>query len=1089
MLTGDVGSGKSSLVDAITSLLVPHQKITYNKAAGAEKQERSLYTYIRGAYGNEQDEQTQTSKLLTLRDETSYSVILGVFHNEAIQRSMTLAQVFRLKKNDKNPERFYVLAEGALSIKADFFGNIKNISDIRTSLKKNHPCETFDSFKEYGQRFRQEFGIKSEQALDLFYQAVSMKSVGNLTDFVRSHMLEKTEAFGQIEELCASFEDLRGAHDAILKARKQIEMLQPIKDSGERFDLDQLHKEDLLQQRNFIDPYFENHRADLLKNSLQKLEDKKEKVVLQIEKRQLALQDERGNRLQLEMSLQSQGGGRVQALKTEIEQKTKEKERRVQHEARYREPCDMLGHRLPKTVDEFLQNRNDTQILRDETKLKKEKAEADFVDLKIELSKLQTQETDFRSEIDSLKKRQTNIPLVSLRLRAEMALALGLAEDDLPFAGELLQVKTSEKKWQGAVERVLRNFGLSLLVSEAHYAQVSRYVNKTHLRGKVVYFRVQPEKRSRGRLSPDSLVAKIDIRRDSDFFDWIRNELDAHFNFECCENIEDFQRYPKALSLTGQMKMSGKKHEKDDRHALDDRTRYVLGWSNKEKIEALKKDLEALQKIGQGIADRVFQCESFKKEYENRLRSCESLLHFQSYEEINWQNLAVLIHDLEKEIKKLTEESNVLKVIEGLLEESKVKINEHEERVASLQREQGQLETDITTQTTQLQQALEVLNSADPGKKSEIFQCLKLLSDELGVLNELNLANLNKRQSLFREGLQARIDALASSLGRQSTKISQLINHFLSQFPEFKVNVDASVESVPELKMLMSKLQDEDLPRHEARFYKKLKEDTINGMAMFQELLEKERRGIENKIQVINDCLRGIDYNPGTYICILLNKNIDQEIVHFRQDLRMILSNTTGSESVYTEQKFLQVKEVIDRLKGRPQQIDADKKWTQKVTDVRNWFVFAASERFKADNIEKEFYPDSGGKSGGQKEKLAYTVLASALAYQYGIEALYDTPKSFRFVMIDEAFGRGSDESARYGLTLFEKLNLQLLVVTPLQKIHVIEDYVSHVHFIHNEASKDSRIHSLTIEQFRERKTQHLLPLPITGSEKIREVQ
>lgn len=36
LLTGDIGSGKSTLVDAITTLLVPAQKIAYNKAAGAE---------------------------------------------------------------------------------------------------------------------------------------------------------------------------------------------------------------------------------------------------------------------------------------------------------------------------------------------------------------------------------------------------------------------------------------------------------------------------------------------------------------------------------------------------------------------------------------------------------------------------------------------------------------------------------------------------------------------------------------------------------------------------------------------------------------------------------------------------------------------------------------------------------------------------------------------------------------------------------------------------------------------------------------------------------------------------------------------
>ena len=36
LLTGDIGSGKSTLVDALTTLLVPPQKIAYNKAAGAE---------------------------------------------------------------------------------------------------------------------------------------------------------------------------------------------------------------------------------------------------------------------------------------------------------------------------------------------------------------------------------------------------------------------------------------------------------------------------------------------------------------------------------------------------------------------------------------------------------------------------------------------------------------------------------------------------------------------------------------------------------------------------------------------------------------------------------------------------------------------------------------------------------------------------------------------------------------------------------------------------------------------------------------------------------------------------------------------
>jgi uncharacterized protein YPO0396 len=74
-------------------------------------------------------------------------------------------------------------------------------------------------------------------------------------------------------------------------------------------------------------------------------------------------------------------------------------------------------------------------------------------------------------------------------------------------------------------------------------------------------------------------------------------------------------------------------------------------------------------------------------------------------------------------------------------------------------------------------------------------------------------------------------------------------------------------------------------------------------------------------------------------------------------------------------------------------------------------------------------------------------------------------------VVIDEAFGRGSDESAQYGLQLFEKLNLQLLIITPLQKIHIIEPFVASVGFVHNAEGRDSRLRNLSIDEYRQEKS------------------
>jgi uncharacterized protein YPO0396 len=292
---------------------------------------------------------------------------------------------------------------------------------------------------------------------------------------------------------------------------------------------------------------------------------------------------------------------------------------------------------------------------------------------------------------------------------------------------------------------------------------------------------------------------------------------------------------------------------------------------------------------------------------------------------------------------------------------------------------------------------------------------------------------------------------------------------------EFKLDtaeIDANLEAAFEYDNLLTRLNQDDLPRFQARFKELLNVNTINEIANFNGQLARQRETIKDRIAQINQSLSGIDYNPGRYIVLELQSSPDAEIRDFQQDLRTCTEGAvTGSDDVqYSDAKFLQVKAIIDRFRGREGLTELDRRWTEKVSDVRNWFLFAASERWRADDSEYEHYSDSGGKSGGQKEKLAYTILAASLAYQFGLEWGAERSRSFRFVVIDEAFGRGTDESAQYGLKLFRQLNLQLMIVTPLQKIHIIEPFVSSVGFVHNEGGKDSKLRNLSIEEYREQK-------------------
>ena len=189
LLTGDIGSGKSTVVDAITTLLMPSHKAAYNKAAGAEAKERTLRSYVEGHYKSERIEATGRSRPKGLRENRrTYSVVLGVFTNEGYNETVTLAQVFQQRESTGQPYRFFVTAPKALAIATDFADFGSDLRDLRKRLRAAG-AELFDEFPKYATSLRRLLGIRSEQALELFHQTVSMKSVGNLNYFVRDHML------------------------------------------------------------------------------------------------------------------------------------------------------------------------------------------------------------------------------------------------------------------------------------------------------------------------------------------------------------------------------------------------------------------------------------------------------------------------------------------------------------------------------------------------------------------------------------------------------------------------------------------------------------------------------------------------------------------------------------------------------------------------------------------------------------------------------------------------------------------------------------------------------------------------------------
>jgi uncharacterized protein YPO0396 len=1090
LLTGDIGSGKSTLVDAVTTLLLPAQRISYNKAAGAETRERSLRSYVLGYYKTERNEVTGATRPVALRDGSEYSVILGIFTNPGYEATVSLAQVFWLRSGDAvgQPDRFYVTADRPLSVTGDFAGFGSDISTLRRRLRAADGVRVHDGFPDYGKDFRRRLGIESEQAMELFHQTVSMKSVGNLTDFVRDHMLEPFDAGKTVAGIVAHFEDLTKAHDAVRRAEAQLAALTPLLRDCDSADAIRAEIAALDGQRDALRYYFANLKAGLTGRELNEIATDRARLHAQRDELETTLARLRDHETNLRVELAGHGGNRVAEIERQLADCDQVSQARMGKAERFAALLTDADLGPVETGEQFAVRRREIKAARDAAKQDLADQQNALMETSVRRKALQDEAAEVNAELRSLRERKTNIPKKQLELRAWLGRELRIGEDSLPFAGELVAVRDDEADWEGAAERLLRGFALSLLVPDEHYAAVSDWIDGHHLKDRVVYYRVPEPSRMReapALPAPGTLAAKLAVK-ETPFATWLEHELSRRADHECVATMAEFRRMPRAITRAGQVKGGGR-HEKDDRFRIDDRRRYVLGWSNQRKLDALLDQAGTLAARLSEVAAEQERYEEARDTAIERGQVLAALDQTQEFAEIDWQSLVIRAEQLRAEKRALEAASAELARLNRELDMVKEQISGTDEQLRALNERLGGLDARQRTAESVLREAHQILaeDACEPARGQ--FAAIGDMLARVGQTAPGTAAACDRAETTAGAEFTMLTARRGDRLSRLSHKIVASMGEFRRQYPVETTELDDSLDSADGYRELHGRLTGDDLPRFRQQFKTYLNQNTIRDIAGFQSQLNKQAELIRERIATINSSLVGVDYNPGRYIRLEPLPSPHGDIRDFRGDLRACTDDAVSGEDSdrYSEQKFLQVSRIIERFRGREGMSEADRRWTRFVTDVRNWYTFAASERYREDDEEYEHYADSGGKSGGQKEKLAYTILAASLAYQFKLEWGAAKSRTFRFAVIDEAFGRGSDESTRFALELFGRLGLQLLIVTPLQKIHVIEPYVSAVGFVDNPRSNNSRLQTLTIEEYQARRAAHQLAQQIVVSDLI----
>ncbi|MEO3782356.1 SbcC/MukB-like Walker B domain-containing protein [Actinocorallia sp. B10E7] len=1070
LLTGDIGSGKSTVVDAVTTLLLPANRIAYNKAAGAEGRERSLRSYVLGFHKSQRNEETGVSQPVALRGSDSFSVIVGVFANEGYETTVSLAQVFWMKDANQ-PDRFYAVADHDLSIAGDFTEFGTDIAALKRRLRKGG-TKVHDDFPAYGRDFRRRLGIESEQAMELFHQTVSMKSVSDLNKFVRDHMLEPFDAAAWTAKLIAHFDDLTRAHDSVKRAEEQLQALTPLLEECDRHDRLRDEINGLSGQRDALRYFFADHKAVLLRQRLDELNGQLD--ARRREHRELSerIKELRARQAALVSEREGKGGARLTELETRIKETEHVRDERSGRARVFGDRLAEVGLATVETAEQFTVRSREIREAVRKTGESREDLQAGLDELGVEGRQLKDRAEALNKEIRSLRDRKNNIPTHRLELRAWLCRELDVREEDLPFAGELIRIRPEESRWEGAAERLLRPFALSMLVPENLYTEVSDWINEHHLGARLVYYRVPADLPAR---SPDprghgpALATKLQIK-DGEFYPWLERELAGRAGHLCAENMAEFRRAPKAVTVEGQIKSGGGRHEKDDTRRIDDRGAYVLGWTNEQKIEALLRQAAELQEKQSRLETRHKRLQRERETVFSHEKVLALLGETTDFTEIDWQSQVNLIAGLSDELQALRESSRELERLTEQIEAVNAGIERAESTRGDCLRAIGRLEDRIKSASDEAEKASTMLAEPAAAAAAAYFPALVR-----GFPGPDDPAECDRAEAEAAKALTGRIDGRSKAQSTSANRIVAQMADFRRRHPAETTDFDDSVLSAPGYRELHARLVDDDLPRFRERFKTYLNTNTINDIAGFSSKLSQQADLIRQRVAVINDSLLAVEYNPGRYIRLQAEASPNTDVREFQAQLRECTAGTLSSNvsDQYSEEKFLQVSRLIERFRGREGLTGEDRAWTRRVTDVRNWFVFSASERWRADDTEHETYSDSGGKSGGQKEKLAYTILAASLAYQFKLEWGVARSKTFRFAVIDEAFGRGSDESTRFALRLFRNLGLQLMIVTPLQKIHVIEPFISAVGYVDNVNGRYSRLQTLTIQEYKARRNAH----------------
>lgn len=1038
LVTGDNGAGKSTLIDGLMALLLPAGKATFNVAAAqGDRSDRSLLSYMRGSFGSAHD--GSSTRVKSKREK---GVVTGLRAHYQCEdgSSITLAALFWTASSTNtlsDVKRVYLVAKRDMKLKEllDAFGE-GNARQLKQWLRDDPAITDCDNnFTDYQELYRKLLYMDNKNAPALLSRALGLKKIDDLTKLIRELVLEPSGVKEDAKKAVEEFSDLIAIHEQLIDAKEQKTHLSRLPELSESISESKLALEKLQLQKNHLGVYFGEALSMLWSNELTKLEEDLKSLgrsIAHLETEEKDAQESIEKRHEEYLNL---GGDKIESLKKDILHAKDKLNSVIQTSSSYQSDCRSLELNAELSEEIFISNKH-------EAKLKLKKIEDDtkqsqdyFGEIAAQWSEQQKSLNNIKAEILEIEARpDSNIDVRYQQLRDDMIESLDIPNDDLVFIGELLDVKDNEKSWQGAIERALGGLKTTLLVPQKSYSMVTSWLNVRHtglhVRAQVAYQdKSVPSSDGKGSSNFTEFKERGYLRKlvwkDHPYRDWLKRHLNK-FDLLCVSGTDELDATPFSITKEGLVHMERGRFEKKDQRKVDDRRSWNLGFSNKSRLGLLNLDKQRSELELKKLHTATEQARQSMDQVNERKQLWERLDSY-LWDQINapyWQSR---LDATATDLKTLEQSGGNLEVAKSRWESSKSILQDIQKSKEQLKKDEGALET---KKDDAQRQAEKYRLLASTGMSDEVRT---LLSDRIGVVT-LETAD---QQSEFEKTLDSELEKVRSAKNTAENSANGIMGAFRGKDKWQPLTVDwpTGLDGLPDYLEHYSYIEKEGLPELIDQFKERLNKHATQSLARIKTKLESEREDILERIDTINRVLKRTEFKQGSHLKLGSKREKYPHVQEFERKVRSALSQATSDDH---EARFNLLADVVDILEKASAPGTSNNMESLRLLDPRYQMSFFAEERDSKTDDVRDVLESSSGKSGGEKESFAGTIVAASLAYVLTPDG-YDKP-IYCTVFLDEAFSNTAEAVSRRVLRVFKELHIHVNLITPYKNLNLARE-------------------------------------------------